>query len=76
MQEIASSYSVFTRFARLMSAFRTRTEFTCRDCERWERCSLPPSDTCVVRAAQLERGDWKRRRWARTWGIDLEHLGY
>jgi hypothetical protein len=30
--------------------------FVCGDCERWERCGLPPHDDCIVRAAQIERG--------------------
>ena len=41
-------------------------EFTCSDCTQWKRCGLPPNDACVVRAAQLERGDWKLRRRARA----------
>ena len=28
--------------------------FTCGDCERRDRCGQPPSDGCVVRAAQVE----------------------
>jgi hypothetical protein len=70
MQLITSNYGILERLARLKNALSGESEeFTCRDCERWESCSLPPSETCVVRAAQLERGDWKRRRWARTWAI-------
>jgi hypothetical protein len=35
---------------------RRRSTFTCGQCERWERCGLPPHEDCVVRAAQLARG--------------------
>jgi hypothetical protein len=32
-----------------------RERFVCGDCERWERCGLPPSDDCIVKAAQMAR---------------------
>jgi hypothetical protein len=32
------------------------SDFTCGDCERWERCGLPPHDDCSHRAAQIARG--------------------
>lgn len=70
MDTTTTRYGAFTRLARLIDALHTRSEFTCSDCERWERCGLPPSDSCIVRAAQLERGDWKRRARARAWGIE------
>jgi hypothetical protein len=38
---------------------RRESDFTCGDCERSDRCGLPPSDTCIVRAEQIARGDWK-----------------
>lgn len=67
MQIVVSSYGLFERLARLKDALNGDSEeFVCRDCERWQSCGLPPSKTCVLRAAQLERGDWKRRRGART----------
>jgi len=72
MQTITTRYGAFTRLARLIDALHTCREFTCSDCERWERCGLPPSDTCVVRAAQLERGDWKWRALARA--LELEKI--
>ena len=36
---------------------QARHEFTCGDCERWERCGLSPNDTCVIKLAQLARYD-------------------
>ncbi len=44
----------------------SRADFTCGDCERSARCSLPPSDNCIARAEQLERDDWKLKRRARS----------
>jgi hypothetical protein len=41
-------------------------DFTCGDCERSARCSLPPSENCIARAEQLESGDWKLKRRARS----------
>jgi hypothetical protein len=52
---------------------RRVSDFTCGDCERSDRCGLPPSDTCIVRAEQIARGDWKVRR--RTKAL-LENVGW
>jgi len=49
-----------------MMALRRRPEFTCGDCERSDRCGLPPSDRCIVKAAQIARGDWTRKGHATT----------
>jgi len=53
---------ILARLSAIRSLLFPRPEFTCSDCERWESCGLPPNDDCVIRAAQLERGDWKLRR--------------
>jgi len=37
-------------------------EFTCGDCERWDRCGMPSSDDCLFRAEQIARGDWQMKR--------------
>ena len=58
--------SFFADIARALAPRRRQPDFTCGDCERSDRCGQPPSDTCVVAAAQIERGDWKLRRQART----------
>jgi hypothetical protein len=50
------------RLAGLGATLRRRSEFTCGDCERSDRCGSPPSETCIIRAAHLARGDWKRKR--------------
>ena len=46
----------FPKRMALMSRRPRRPDFTCGDCERWERCGLPPHDDCVHRAAQIARG--------------------
>ena len=55
-------HAVFTKYARIVAARRRQSDFTCGDCEQSDRCGLPPSDDCIVRAAQMERGDWKIKR--------------
>jgi hypothetical protein len=44
------------------ASWARRSAFTCGDCERWERCGLPPHDDCVHRAAQIARGATPVRR--------------
>jgi hypothetical protein len=43
-------------------------EFTCGDCERWERCGRPPTAECAVKLAQIERDPtgYQRRMKARS----------
>ncbi len=57
---------VVASFARTAAALWRPSEFTCGDCERSDRCGLPPSDRCIVRAAQIARGEWTRKRDATT----------
>jgi hypothetical protein len=46
------------------------TEFTCGDCERVERCGLPPTDDCPIKLAQLQRDPTgHERRMARRAAI-------
>ncbi|HLN39017.1 MAG TPA: hypothetical protein VK337_14640 [Xanthobacteraceae bacterium] len=58
--------NVLARFARIMMAMRRRPEFVCGDCERSDRCGLPPSDRCIVKAAQIASGEWTRKGHATT----------
>ena len=53
---------VLASFARTVTALRRRPDFTCGDCERSDRCGLPPSDRCIVKAEQIARGDRHRKR--------------
>jgi hypothetical protein len=57
---------LFGRIAGVVAKLRRQDEFTCGDCERSDRCGLPPSEDCVIRAAQLARGDWELRRRMRA----------
>lgn len=53
---------LFARFAARVEALRRQSDFVCADCERWARCGLASSEHCIVRAQEIERGDWKMRR--------------
>jgi hypothetical protein len=57
---------IFARAASRIATMRRVADFTCGDCERSNRCGLAPSDTCIVRAEQIARGDWKVRRRAKA----------
>jgi hypothetical protein len=57
---------ILARLSSLVSSLHREPEFTCSDCEMCEHCGSPPNENCVVKAAQLERGDWKLRRRARA----------
>jgi hypothetical protein len=42
-------------------------EFTCGECERRDRCGLPPDQICIVKAMQIARdGGRPKRRTALT----------
>ena len=47
---------------------RQPDQLSCGECERWERCGLPPSDQCITRAAQIARRDEEPDRPPRWWG--------
>ena len=53
--------SIYNWAARLVASLRASSEFTCSDCEKWEQCGQPPTETCIVKAAQLARGTGNRR---------------
>ncbi len=60
MRALETAHDIFSKFAHFIA--RRRPAFECGDCERAEQCGLPPSDTCVVMAAQLERYDGRLPR--------------
>ena len=60
------SHGLLARISAAFAMLRRQDEFTCGDCERSASCGLPPSEHCVIKAAQLARGDWKLRRQARA----------
>jgi hypothetical protein len=78
MRAIDAAHAVFARFAGLfakfaglMAALQRQPDFVCGDCERWARCGLAASDDCVVKAAQIARGDWKMRRRVKAWSLAM-----
>ena len=54
MRALESFTSRLAGLLRFIFAPGRSAEFTCGDCERRERCGQPPSEACVVRAAQVE----------------------
>jgi hypothetical protein len=61
---------VLAKLASMSATLRRPSEFACGDCERVERCGLPPSDDCIEKAAQIERG-WTRPTKLREWPSGL-----
>ena len=54
---------IAAKIAANIATSRRLSRFTCGDCERNERCGLPPDNNCVVRAMQIARdGDNHARR--------------
>jgi hypothetical protein len=47
---------VFPKKIGLISRRPRTSGFTCGDCDRWQRCGLPPHDDCIHRVAQVARG--------------------
>ncbi len=56
--------NAFAAFGKFLTTRRRLSSFTCGDCERWERCGLPPDEKCPYRVEQMARGDWVDRRRA------------
>ncbi|HEY6995895.1 MAG TPA: hypothetical protein VH397_19500 [Xanthobacteraceae bacterium] len=46
---------VIAKLTALIAQARQWPDFACGECERREQCALPPSNRCVVMAAQIER---------------------
>jgi len=46
---------VFVELTTLIIRSRQGSDFVCGECERWERCGLPPSNRCIVMVAQIAR---------------------
>jgi len=58
--------SVLAGIAKRNAARRRLADFTCADCDRWQRCDLPPNTRCLARQEQIARGDWEDRRRAKA----------
>jgi hypothetical protein len=65
MRIVDRAYGALKNFAGLLAHGRQH-EFTCGDCDRWQRCGLPPDGNCIARAAQMEQlardGGYRMRR--------------
>jgi hypothetical protein len=55
MRALDGIRTMIGKFSDRIAASRRGAEFTCGDCERNERCGLPPHKDCPVKAAQLAR---------------------
>ena len=66
MQVLDFVQGVLAKLASMSATLRRSSELNCGDCERKERCGLPPSDDCIEKAAQIERG-WTRPTKLRRW---------
>jgi len=45
----------FTTIADRIAASRRASRFICGDCDRNERCDLPPDVNCIAKASQMAR---------------------
>ena len=71
MQAFHSIRAVIDRIGRQLAAAGTKSDFTCGECERWERCGQPPSEDCVIRAAQIARDGDRISRRTSWWRASL-----
>ena len=65
MRALNSIREKIAAFAAMVAASERRAnwaEFQCGDCERRDRCGLPPDTDCVVKAAQIAREGGRPRR--------------
>jgi hypothetical protein len=65
---------LFDRISSTVATMRRLNNFTCGDCERAGRCGQPPSETCIYRAEQMSRDDWKARRRANALIQDIRRI--
>ena len=57
MRALEAVQEVVAKLAGLIARPRKGSDFFCGECERWERCGLPPNKRCIVMAAQIARND-------------------
>lgn len=57
-----SNDSTLARLGHFLARIAEEPQFSCGDCERSDRCGMPPNELCLIKAAQLARGDWELRR--------------
>jgi hypothetical protein len=57
-------HAVISKLAVLITRPRERSDFVCGECERLERCGLPPDKRCIVMVAQIARNGGRSRSYA------------
>ena len=67
MRAIRSLKAAAKAMAGRLAAARSRPDFYCGQCERWERCGLPPSEDCIHRLTQIENEGRSLGRSAAWW---------
>ena len=67
MGAIHSLKAVVNAIAGRIAAVRSKPDFYCGQCERWERCGLPPSEDCIPRLTQIESEGGRLSKSAAWW---------
>jgi hypothetical protein len=62
MHRLAGIRAMWGKISDRFAASRRASGFTCGECERNQRCGLPPHDDCPVRLAQIARDGAHSRR--------------
>jgi len=71
MRAIHSLKEAVKKIASQMVTARGRSTFYCGQCERWERCDLPPNRNCITMLAQIERNGGESNRRIARWDASL-----
>jgi hypothetical protein len=74
MRAIHSLKAVAKAIAGRLAA-RSRPDFYCGQCERWQRCGLPPSEDCIHRLTQIENEGRSFGRNAAWWRARAASFG-
>jgi len=62
MRALEGILKIANKVADRIASSRRLSRFNCGDCDRNERCGLPPDDKCIVKASQIARdGEYKAR---------------
>jgi hypothetical protein len=57
MRALDAIQELIAKAASQLARRRQGADFVCGECERWQRCGLPPSNRCIVMAAQIASGE-------------------
>jgi len=74
MRAIYSLKALISGIRGRLAAVRKKELLYCSECERSERCGLPPSDDCVYKLEQIERNRGRPPRRA-AWYRERASLG-